>query len=177
MFSKSRPNDSVPQPTPTPDSAPEFRPAAPAPAAAHKPKPPTSVLASDISITGNVRSSGDIQIEGTIDGDVRAQVLIVGESASVKGEVVAEEIVVHGRVVGRLRGARIRLSATARVEGDLVHKTLAIENGAQFEGSVHREEDPLSQAGQTAARPPRLTAPQPQPAAQSAPVEASKAAE
>ena len=176
MFSKSRANDSVPQPTPTPDAAPEFRPAAqPAAAAAHKPKPPASVLASDISITGNVRSSGDIQIEGTIDGDVRAQVLIVGESATVKGEVIAEEVVVHGRVIGRLRGARIRLSATARVEGDLVHKTLAIESGAQFEGSVHRQEDPLSQAGQPAARPPRLSAPAPAPA--SVPAEVPKDAE
>jgi cytoskeletal protein CcmA (bactofilin family) len=163
MFSKTRSNDSVPQPTPTPDPAPEFRPATQGAAPAQKPKPPTSVLASDIAITGNVRSSGDIQIEGTIDGDVRAQVLIVGESATVKGEVIAEEIVVHGRVIGRLRGAKIRLTATARVEGDLVHKTLAIENGAQFEGSVHRQEDPLAQGSQP-PRPPRLSAPAPAPA-------------
>lgn len=161
MFSKNRPNDSVPQPTPTPEPSADFRPAAQPAAPTARPKAPTSVLASDLSITGDVRSSGDIQIEGTIDGDVRAQVLIVGESATVKGEVVAEEVVVHGRVVGRVRGARIRLSASARVEGDLVHKTLAIESGAQFEGSVHRQEDPLAQGAKPAPQPPRLTAPAP----------------
>jgi cytoskeletal protein CcmA (bactofilin family) len=159
MFSKSR-TDSVPQPAPTPPTppglaeAPEPRAsfAPPTAQAAPKPKPAPSVLSSDITIVGNLRSSGDIQIEGSVEGDVRSQVLIVGESATVRGEVVAEEVVVHGRVVGRLRGLKVRLSATARVEGDIVHKTIAIENGAHFEGSVQRQDDPLAQAGQQPAR-------------------------
>ena len=110
-----------------------------------KAKPAPSVLSSDLTIIGNVRSSGDIQVEGNVEGDVRAQMLIVGESATVKGEVIAEEVVVHGRVVGRLRGLKVRLSASARCEGDIVHKTIAIESGAHFEGSVQRQDDPLGQ--------------------------------
>jgi len=130
--------------------------------AAPKPKPAASVLSSDLTITGNVRSSGDIQVEGIVEGDVRAQTLIVGESATVKGEVVAEEVVVHGRVVGRLRGLKVRLSSSARCEGDIVHKTIAIESGAHFEGSVQRQEDPLGKskepALQAAARVPAMAA-------------------
>jgi cytoskeletal protein CcmA (bactofilin family) len=117
-----------------------------------KPKPSASVLSSDITITGNVRSSGDIQVEGIIEGDIRAQVLTVGETATVKGEVIADDVVVHGRVVGRLRGLKVRLSSTARVEGDIVHKTIAIESGAHFEGSVQRQDDPLGQGGQNGAQ-------------------------
>ncbi len=157
MFSKKP--DPVPQPSPTPpglaeaqDSRASFAPPpAPTPAPA-KPKPAPSVLASDITIVGNIKSSGDIQIEGGVEGDVRSHLLIVGEAATVRGEVVAEEVVVHGRVVGRLRGIKVRLSATARVEGDIVHKTIAIENGAHFEGSVQRQDDPLAQGAQQPAR-------------------------
>jgi cytoskeletal protein CcmA (bactofilin family) len=161
MFSKNRPADGAPpvsiQPEPPVGSAPggsgapvtELRAPAPSAAPAAKPKPAASVLSSDISITGNVRSSGDIQVEGTVEGDVRAHTLIVGETATVKGEVVAEDVVVNGRVVGRLRGLKVRLSTSARVEGDIVHKTIAIESGAHFEGSVQRQEDPLSK-GSTA---------------------------
>lgn len=149
MFSKHRPDEAVPQPAPTPPVGSELRPTPPVPLP-HKPKPAASVMSSDITITGNVRSSGDIQIEGTVEGDIRAQMLIVGESATVKGEVVAEDVVVHGRVVGRLRGVKVRLSATARVEGDIIHKTIAIESGAHFEGSVQRQDDPLSQGSQPA---------------------------
>ena len=156
MFTKPRPSDSNATSTPETDLAPaaatpsasELRPSSPSISPAPlKPKPAASVLSSDITITGNVRSSGDIQIEGTIEGDIRAQTLIVGETATVKGEVVAEDVVVNGRVVGRLRGLKVRLANTARVEGDIVHKTIAIESGAHFEGSVQRQEDPLNNSG------------------------------
>ncbi len=88
-------------------------------------------------------TSGDIQIEGTIEGDVRAHLLTVGESATIKGEIAADDVIVNGRVIGRLRGLKVRLTATAKVEGDIVHKTIAIESGAHFEGTVQRQEDPL----------------------------------
>ena len=102
-----------------------------------------SVLSGDLTVKGNITTQGDVQIEGTVEGDIRAQQLTVGESATIRGEIVADEIIVNGRVVGRVRGLKVRLSATARVEGDIVHKTIAIESGAHFEGSVQRQEDPL----------------------------------
>ena len=85
-----------------------------------------------------------IAVEGNVEGDIRAHLLTVGEGATVKGEVVADDVVVNGRVVGRLRGLKVRLTATARVEGDIIHKTIAIESGAHFEGTVQRQDDPLS---------------------------------
>lgn len=112
-----------------------------------KPKPSPSLLSSDLNIKGNVTSSGDIQIEGTIEGDVRAHLLTVGESATIRGEVIADDVVVNGRVIGRVRGLKVRLTSSAKVEGDIVHKTIAIESGAHFEGSVQRQEDPLGEAG------------------------------
>ncbi len=115
-----------------------------APAAAAKPKPAPSILSSDLTVTGNLVTSGDIQIEGTVEGDIRAHLLTVGEGATVKGECVADDVVVNGRVVGCVRGLKVRLTASARVEGDIIHKTIAIESGAHFEGSVKREDDPLT---------------------------------
>jgi len=50
---------------------------------------------------------------------------------------------VNGRVIGRVRGLKVRLTSTARVEGDVIHKTIAIESGAHFEGSVQRQDNPL----------------------------------
>ncbi len=138
--------------TATPAPAPAPKTAAPAPAA--KPKPAPSILSSDLVVKGNLTTTGDVQIEGTVEGDIRAHLLTVGEGATVKGEVVADDVVVNGRVVGRLRGLKVRLTATARVEGDIIHKTIAIESGAHFEGSVQREDDPLSKsAAKPAAKP------------------------
>ena len=108
------------------------------------PKPAPSVLSSDLLITGNIKTVGDIQIEGQVEGDIRAHLLTVGDGATIKGEVVADDVVVNGRVIGRVRGLKVRLSSSARVEGDIIHKTIAIESGAHFEGSVQRQDDPLA---------------------------------
>jgi len=124
-------------------SAPTASAAAPAPSAP-KAKPPASVLSPDLHVTGNIKTTGDIQVEGTVEGDIRAHLLTIGETATIKGEVIADDIVINGRIIGRVRGLKVRLTATARVEGDIIHKTIAIESGAHFEGSVQRQDDPLS---------------------------------
>ena len=147
MFSKSRINEpgsddaadgKKEKPAETAAPKKEFTPSAP------KAKPPASTLSSDLVITGNIKTTGDIQIEGTVEGDIFAHLLTVGEGATVKGECVADDVVVNGRVIGRVRGLKVRLTSSARVEGDIVHKTIAIESGAHFEGSVQRQEDPLN---------------------------------
>ena len=151
MFSRSKINEPGPKAgtdadkSKTTDVAPVTKPAYDyAASAPTKAKPAASVLSADLTITGNIKTSGDIQVEGVVEGDIRAHLLTVGESATIRGEIVADDVVVNGRVVGRVRGLKVRLTSTARVEGDIIHKTIAIESGAHFEGSVQRQEDPLS---------------------------------
>ncbi len=156
MFSKSKIND----PASGDKATPAAQPAAAAPKAAAadakpaapKAKPPASVLSSDLLIKGNLKTTGDIQIEGTVEGDVRAHLLTIGEGALVKGEVIADDVVVNGHVIGRVRGLKVRLTSSAEVEGDIIHKTIAIESGAHFEGSVQRKDDPLAASTSKAAK-------------------------
>jgi len=151
MFSKS----SINELSNKADQSQEKRPAAGASAmsstsapgaATARPKPPASVLSTDLTVTGNLKTTGDIQVDGTVKGDIHAHLLTVGEKATVTGEVVGDDVVIVGRIQGRVRGLKVRLTSTARVEGDIVHKTLAIESGAHFEGSVIRQDDPLNSA-------------------------------
>lgn len=152
MFSKSKINEPGPKADandkPAAKDAP--KPTSDFKAAPPKAKPAASVLSSDLHIKGNLKTTGDILVEGTVDGDIRAHLLTVGEGATVKGEVMADDVVVNGRVVGRVRGLKVRLTSSARVEGDIIHKTIAIESGAHFEGSVGRQDDPLSSGGPAA---------------------------
>lgn len=151
MFSKSRINEPGPKtddqaakPAETPSaprSGSDFTPTSP------KPKPPASILSPDLTMTGNMKTTGDIQVEGTVKGNIRAHLLTIGEGATVEGEVIADDVVINGRIIGRVRGIKVRLASTAKVEGDIIHKTIAIESGAHFEGSVQRQDDPLSTTG------------------------------
>lgn len=140
---------------------------------APKAKPPASLMSTDLHIKGNIRTSGDIQIEGKVEGDIRAHLLTIGEGATVKGEVIADDVVINGHIDGCVRGLKVRLTSTARVTGDIIHKTIAIESGAHFEGSVQRQDDPLSKGG--AAKPAQAAPAAPQ--APQAPQAARPAAE
>ena len=152
MFSKSRINEPGPKAPEAEKKAPDVS-AAPAKpgsdfaAPVTRGKPAASILSSDLTVVGNLKTTGDIQVEGVVEGDIRAHLLTVGESATIRGEIVADDIVINGRVIGRVRGLKVRLTSTARVEGDIIHKTIAIESGAHFEGSVQRQDDPLSSGG------------------------------
>ncbi|WP_172329329.1 polymer-forming cytoskeletal protein [Mangrovicoccus sp. HB161399] len=164
MFSKNKLTDPAPKPAGEPDKAqaePKGAPAMSSPVpSAPAPKAPVSVLSSDLTVVGNVRTAGDITVQGKVEGDIRAQLLTVGEGAVVSGEIVADDVVVNGRVIGRVRGLKVRLTSTAKVEGDIIHKTIAIEAGAHFEGSVQRHENPLADAKE-ALPPPAPKAPPP----------------
>jgi cytoskeletal protein CcmA (bactofilin family) len=76
---------------------------------------------------------------------VRASALTVGETGAVKGEVIAESVVVRGTVEGRIRGRKVQLCTGAKVRGDIFHASLAIEPNAIFEGAVKHAQDPMAE--------------------------------
>ena len=104
-----------------------------------------SIIGEDLTITGNVTSKGEIQVDGEIEGDIHCGSLLLGDKSQVRGGVVAEDIVVRGHMIGSIRGLRITLQAPSHVEGDIFHQRLAIEPGAYFEGKSRRCDDPLTE--------------------------------
>lgn len=105
-----------------------------------------SVIGGDLTVEGNVISKGEVQLEGKIKGDCHCISLVIGDKASIEGGVVAEDVIVRGRVVGSVRGHRVTLQSSSHVEGDIFHQSLAIEQGAFFEGKSRRSDDPIADA-------------------------------
>jgi len=136
-----------------------------------------SILSADLTITGSIASEGEVQLDGVVEGDVRASSLTIGEEATVKGEVVSENVVIRGRVQGSVRARQVQLASTARVEGDVIHASLAIESGAYFDGHCKRSSDPLSDAKSGPKSETKSEAPKPAPAPAAAPPSAAKTAE
>lgn len=112
-----------------------------------------SILSADLRVVGSIVSDGEVQLDGTVEGDVRAGSLTIGEEATVKGEVVCETVIVRGRVEGSVRSRQVQLASTARVEGDVIHASLSIESGAYFDGHCKRSSDPMSESKPAAKAP------------------------
>jgi cytoskeletal protein CcmA (bactofilin family) len=104
-----------------------------------------SIIGEDLIITGNVDSKGEIQVDGEIRGDIHCGSLLLGDKSTITGSVTAEDVVVRGKVVGSVRGLRVTLQAQSHVEGDIYHQSLAIEQGAYFEGKSRRSDDPMKE--------------------------------
>jgi cytoskeletal protein CcmA (bactofilin family) len=123
-----------------------------------------SMLASDLVFEGNIIGNGDLHIDGTIRGDVKAGRLTIGESGNIEGGVDAEIVEVRGRVVGTIKGKQVKLLGTAYVEGDISHEQLSIDVGAYFQGSCTQSRKveparPVAPAPAAAAQPIGFTAP------------------
>lgn len=110
-----------------------------------------SIIGSDLKLVGNAFSDGEVQVDGKIEGDIKCASLVVGDNAEITGGVVAEDVVVRGKVNGSIRGLRVTLQSSSHVEGDIHHQSLAIEQGAFFEGKSRREEDPVSSTAKAGA--------------------------
>jgi len=104
-----------------------------------------TTISSEVIIEGHLVTNGEIQIDGTINGDVRARVCVVDANGVIHGEVYAEEVLVRGRVIGPIRGIHVHILAGGHVEGDVINETLSVENGAYIDGKIRRSEDPLSE--------------------------------
>jgi len=152
MFNKSKPFDNgpsngpsggmsippAPEPTPasTPSAAPSVSSRAPEaarPAAASR-STSLSTLSAGVKYEGNISGAGELQVDGSLKGDIRVVRVTIGEGGSVEGTVHADVLDVRGRVSGAIVAKQVKLFATARIEGDITQEQLSIEQGAWFQG-------------------------------------------
>ncbi|HEV2363568.1 MAG TPA: polymer-forming cytoskeletal protein [Caulobacteraceae bacterium] len=149
MFSKPNPQPqpaptpTTPAPTPAPSTA---QPAVDASAAQRRsPGKGASLIAGDVTIEGNVTAGGELQIDGTVKGDIRVERVTVGDSGTVEGGIFAEAVEVRGRVSGAITAKQVRLYGACHVDGDITHEQLAMETGAFFQGrSLRLQRAPLA---------------------------------
>ncbi len=99
-----------------------------------------SIISADLKIVGNLKSSGDIQFDGTIEGDIDSRSVVVGQGAKVDGIITAETVRISGAVNGQIKAKSVTLDRTAEVVGDVIHESLTMEAGAFLEGGVRRME-------------------------------------
>lgn len=136
MFSKDSKSTSTPPSTPP--STPSPAPAADLARGSSTRTAAPSIISSDLKIKGDLICNGDIQIDGTIEGDVVSRSITVGEGADVRGSIAGEAVRICGAVNGQIKGTTVTLAKTAKVVGDVMHQTLSIEPGAFFEGQCRR---------------------------------------
>ncbi len=96
-----------------------------------------SIIGTDLKIVGDLKSTGEIQIDGTIEGNIEGSLLTVSEQGKIDGSTVANTVRIFGTVNGQVQAKTVHIGKGARVAADITQEILTIEPGAYFEGRVH----------------------------------------
>ena len=121
-----------------PNEAASHIPEIPSTAKDDNPIPEVSTISPGLKVTGSIFSKGKVRFNGVIKGTLEAKSLYVGEEGFIDGKAIADEAVILGKVKGTLKGKKVRLASTSKIEGDTFHEVIAIEDGAIYEGSIKR---------------------------------------
>ncbi len=112
-----------------------------------------TIISADMVVHGNLKTDGDVQVEGQVYGDIEAGRLVIAETGMVSGNVIADNARICGTLTGCINGASVTLTATARVTGDIQHDVLAIEAGGLLEGHSRRRTAKLAEIPASVAPP------------------------
>ena len=101
-----------------------------------------NLISNGTEITGDIRSNGDIRIDGALTGNLNTKgKVVIGQTGKIKGEVICKNSEVSGQVEGKISvGQLLNLKASSRILGDIVTAKLAIEPGARFTGTCKMTE-------------------------------------
>lgn len=109
---------------------------------------PLSIVARDMTITGDMQTEGVVKVEGRVTGTIRAtSQIIVSPGAMIEGDLITNEAVVAGEVQGTIRASdRVELQASAFVRGDIYTPRISVLEGGRVSGEVNMSPEPMTTA-------------------------------
>jgi len=97
-----------------------------------------NVLNSDVEIKGNIKFSGELSLDGKLDGEIHTDgTLQLGDSAVINGNINAQTVVIRGKVHGNVTVKdKIEIKSKAELFGDIRASKLVIEEGVTYVGKT-----------------------------------------
>ena len=99
-----------------------------------------SIISEGSEFKGNIKTSGEIQIDGVLNGNVRAKQVVVGINGNVRGNVTANFLRICGKIEGEIRAETLEIVSSASVKGNVYKKTISIESGSKIIGNINELE-------------------------------------
>ena len=100
-----------------------------------------SIISEGSEFKGNVKTSAEIQIDGVLNGNVKAKQIVVGINGNVRGNVTANFLRICGKIEGEIRAETLEIVSSATVKGNVFKKTISIESGSKITGNINELEN------------------------------------
>lgn len=97
-----------------------------------------SILSTDLKVEGDIVSSGVLEVEGFVKGNIRSNSIIVRESGIIEGDVLAENLTIKGLFNGKIKAININITSKAKITGLIEYSSLCVEDGASIDGQFKK---------------------------------------
>ena len=115
--------------------------------------PVPSIISFGTKIKGNILSGDVIHIDGSLEGNIMCEELIIGSRGHVYGQIKAKSLTIYGLLQGSAEAENVILAKGARVTGDIAHVSIAIEPGALIDGRCIRIQKSDAPKAETTVKP------------------------
>lgn len=103
----------------------------------------SSIIGTGMHFVGDISFTGKLRLDGTIDGNVKGDHLILGPSGTVTGDIDIDSFVCQGRVRGNISARNLNVVKGCRIDGNVEAVNLLVEGGASLHGEVKVETNDL----------------------------------
>lgn len=102
-----------------------------------------TIIGTDVHVKGNLKNKGSIQINGTVEGEIKSdENITIGESAVVTGPIVASNVLISGKANGTVEAKnKLEIDPTGTIDGEIKAKVLIVREGATFNGNCVMAEE------------------------------------
>ncbi len=98
--------------------------------------PITSIVGNEMTVTGNLAFKGKVRVDGTVEGNINGEYLILSVSGKVTGDITASVVVCHGQVDGNMKVKKLFLKKSGVINGRLETADLSVESGGTLNGEI-----------------------------------------
>ncbi len=112
----------------------------------------SSIISPEMNISGEINFKGKTRLDGTLDGDLNGEYIILSETGVITGDLNVETLICHGKINGNIHAKIVTIHSTAAIQGKLVAASLTVEPGALLTGEIsaaYKEQTAQSAISQT----------------------------
>jgi len=98
--------------------------------------PISSIIGQDMTITGDLVFDSKIQVDGSIDGNLSGDFLVLSATGTINGDIEANTIVCHGKITGNIKVGELFLKKSGVINGRVETSDLSVESGGALNGEI-----------------------------------------
>jgi len=95
-----------------------------------------SIISSDLTIEGDIKSGGSMNVDGRLVGNLNCKSVNVNSTGSIEGNIEADQLINLGKISGDINARRVELKEGSNTKSNLKSDNLQVSDGAVLKGRV-----------------------------------------